>query len=78
MTHRLFMSTEEADQFNEMRQQINDIWQALNGESGRLGLSQKVSIMWHGHVVVACAFCTCFGTVGGIFLEAWIKGQFHQ
>jgi hypothetical protein len=39
----------------EVQGQVRDIWCLLNGKDGRLGLSQKVAIMWAAHLWVALA-----------------------
>ena len=46
-------------------------WRILNGVDGKLGLSQKVAILWSGHILVATAFGTLIGSILTALVLKW-------
>jgi hypothetical protein len=55
---------------------VNSIWNLLNGSDGRLGLSQKVAVLWSAHIWVAC---TGSAAMGSLAMYATLKALgFHQ
>ncbi len=65
-------SNSDTVQLEEIKQQLSDIWCCLNGKDGKLGLSQKVAIMWGMHLWVAYAL----GTLSGGVVTAFVLQAF--
>lgn len=47
----------------EIKGQVRDIWNSLNGKDGKLGVTQKVAVMWAMHIWVALATGGLMGSV---------------
>jgi len=46
------MSEEEKNLIILTKESVDKIWKLLDGHDGKLGLAQKVDIMWAGHIPI--------------------------